>query len=510
MDLPPGTETPSAWAHTHGAAASGRTEYPAIVIGSGFGGAVCALRLGQAGVDTLVLERGREWTTDPHRAVFGSQLDYSRKMFWFRPIAHWPLVLPFPMGPYAGMIEVSNERGIDIACAAGLGGGSLVYTCATVAPPRKHFERIFPDGITYREMDSVWYPKAAAMLRPSVMPNDIYASAPFTHSRVWDKHVGRAGYEPVKMPSTFNWEVIRQELLGTARASAIAGESDFGCSNGAKNSLTVNYLPAARATGHVTVQTLCEVESIGLGRPGTYTVTVRHIDTNGSLLEKIQYSCKWLFVCAGTLNTNRLLVAARDTGELPALDDSVGVGFGDNGDQFIGYGYIGEGGPSQGAPSASTIFTEEFVLPIRAENWHLMQLGQLPGIMTLTMTADPDPANRGRFSYDSSTGKVTLSDWSGKSDAAAQAASGFIDKVMNANSNTIPAAIRWPCTFTPHPLGGCVLGKATDLYGRLRGYRGLYAVDGSLIPGNVGGANPSFTITALAERCIADIIARKG
>jgi cholesterol oxidase len=60
--------------------------------------------------------------------------------------------------------------------------------------------------------------------------------------------------------------------------------------------------------------------------------------------------------------------------------------------------------------------------------------------------------------------------------------------------------------FCYHPLGGCVLGKATDDYGRVRGYRNLYAVDGSLIPGSIG-VNPFVTITALAERNVEKVIA---
>jgi cholesterol oxidase len=51
------------------------------------------------------------------------------------------------------------------------------------------------------------------------------------------------------------------------------------------------------------------------------------------------------------------------------------------------------------------------------------------------------------------------------------------------------------------------IGQATDLYGRVNGYRGLYVLDGSLLPGNVGGANPSLTIAALAERAMDDIVA---
>jgi cholesterol oxidase len=63
----------------------------------------------------------------------------------------------------------------------------------------------------------------------------------------------------------------------------------------------------------------------------------------------------------------------------------------------------------------------------------------------------------------------------------------------------------WGDDFVYHPLGGCVLNQATDNYGRIPGYAGLYVVDGSLIPGSIG-VNPFVTITALAERNMAKII----
>jgi choline dehydrogenase-like flavoprotein len=63
----------------------------------------------------------------------------------------------------------------------------------------------------------------------------------------------------------------------------------------------------------------------------------------------------------------------------------------------------------------------------------------------------------------------------------------------------------WGDDFVYHPLGGCVLNQATDNYGRLPGYPGLYVVDGSLIPGSTG-VNPFVTITALAERNMEKII----
>jgi len=64
----------------------------------------------------------------------------------------------------------------------------------------------------------------------------------------------------------------------------------------------------------------------------------------------------------------------------------------------------------------------------------------------------------------------------------------------------------WGDDFTYHPLGGCILNQATDNYGRLPGYPGLYVMDGSLIPGSTG-VNPFVTITALAERNIEKILA---
>jgi cholesterol oxidase len=59
---------------------------------------------------------------------------------------------------------------------------------------------------------------------------------------------------------------------------------------------------------------------------------------------------------------------------------------------------------------------------------------------------------------------------------------------------------------TAHPLGGAVLGKATDAYGRLHGHPGLYCLDGALMPGSTAAVNPALTIAAVVERCLDHII----
>ena len=66
----------------------------------------------------------------------------------------------------------------------------------------------------------------------------------------------------------------------------------------------------------------------------------------------------------------------------------------------------------------------------------------------------------------------------------------------------------WLGNATYHPLGGVVLSDATDAYGQLQPYKGLYVVDSSLIPGHTACCNPAWTVAALAEYCMENILAR--
>ncbi|MFF2618618.1 GMC oxidoreductase [Kitasatospora sp. NPDC058046] len=491
-------------------AAGTRTDFHALVVGSGFGGSVAALRLGQAGVDTLVLERGREWPVLPQEPAFGSANGITDSMFWFRRSTYWFGLPPTPVNPAPGILEVSEERDLAVACGAAVGGGSMVYTGVTLAPPRRYFERLYPAELPYPEFERVWFPKARTMLGSSPMPRDVYESAPFTHSRLWDRQLANAGCRTFPLESTFDWEVVRRELRGTAPLSATIGESDFGCSNGVKRSLTHTYLPAALATGNVQLRAEHEVRSVHRRRDGRYALEVRRPGPDGTLSDSVEYTCRLLFLAAGTLNTNRLLVAARERGDLPELPASLGSGFGDNGDHVnVRTQPLAFHGGSQGSPSASaSLFPHEHEIPLLVESWVLPGYHAAPAVVTLAMTVDTD--NRGTFRYDRATRQVRL-DWSpDRSAAAGRAILAHSDRVALANPGCLPVTVNIPPAITSHPLGGCTLGTVTDLEGRIRDYPGLYVVDGSLLPGNVGGANPSLTITAIAERALTDIIAAGG
>jgi cholesterol oxidase len=483
---------------------------PAIVIGSGFGGAVAALRLGQAGVQTLVLERGRFWEYSPDRQIFGDELHPSSEMFWQMHFATW-LTMPVTMiDPMPGLMEVVSAGGIQVAAPACVGGGSVVYAGVTVQPPSRYFEALFPSGVSYAELNRVYFPRVRAMLSASAMPDDIYATDPFTHARAFDEQMKQAGFPTRPVRTTFNWSRVRGELAGRLRPSAVIGESSFGNSNGAKHDLTQNYLPAAVATGNVRISPLTEVVSITEGPGGRgYVLRVRQHEASGGIVAERELSCEQLFLAAGSINTTRLLVRARDTGALPELNDQVGTCWGGNGDAFAYRGFDGPIGASQAAPCASTAFIHEgFGMPIRVENWYALAFNGEPYLSQFSVAVDMD--NRGTWTYDRASDEVRMFDWGPEKNLGPENAAAGVSRALIGKGAAPPAPVLPPTGGTAHPLGGCVIGRATDLYGRIAGYRNLYAVDGSLVPGNAGGANPSLLITALAERAMDDIIKQGG
>ena len=485
----------------------------AIVVGSGFGAAITARRLAEAGVSVTIVERGSRWPSDPFRQIFANDFMPDGRAFWrspgLAPLTGLPTV---PTDSFGGVFDVSEHGSIDVWRAAGVGGGSLVFTGVMIAPERRYFDAVFGSTLSYDELTSVYYPRVRSELRLSAMPDDVYASAPFTHSRVWDAQVRRAGYTPSRIDGLWNWDTVRAELNGRSRPSAILGESNLGNSNGAKFDLTQNYLAAAEATGRCTIHPRHEVTTVTQEPNGRYALTVSILAADASVIDRRTITCDRLFLGAGSMGTSELLVRARDTGSLPNLDEHIGEGWGTNGDAALVRGMSPEGvGVVQGSPSATRI-TDESGTPLTLENWYVPGSPvDLSLIASLGMVLDP---TRGRFVYDRASDAVNL-EWPDQGNR-------YVEEALRAVHNTIaersnigtgypPLGVRdVNATFTAHPLGGVVLGKATDGYGRVNGYNGLYVVDGSLVPGSTGIVNPSLTISALAERNVEAVLRARG
>ncbi|MGB2719743.1 MAG: GMC oxidoreductase [Rhodococcus sp. (in: high G+C Gram-positive bacteria)] len=481
-----------------------------IIVGSGFGAAIAARRLTESGSSVTVLERGSQWPLDARRQIFANDFAPDGRAFWRRggltPLTGLPMV---PTDRFGGIFDVTEHGSIDVWRAAAVGGGSLVFTGVMIAPERRFFDSLFGSTVSYDEMDSIYFPRVRSALRLSSMPDDVYASMPFTHSRIWDAQARRAGYSPRRIDGIWNWDVVRAELSGAARPSATIGESNLGNSNGAKFDLTQNYLADAQRTSRARIHARHEVTAVSRAADGRYVLEVDILDPGASVVESRTLTCDRLFLGAGSMGTSELLVAARDTGALPDLNEHVGQGWGTNGDAALVRGMTPEGnGIVQASPSASRIF-DESGSPLTLENWYV------PGspidmslIGSLGMVLD---STRGEFVYDRAAGKTQLR-WPEQGNRYVEEALRAVhDRIAHTSGvGTGFPLLRVPdvnASFTAHPLGGAVLGKATDGYGRVVGYDGLYVVDGALIPGSTGAVNPSLTIAALAERNIEEIIA---
>jgi len=206
----------------------------AIVIGSGFGGAIAAFRLAQEGVQTLLLERGRRWPVTASQDTFATLRHPDGRSSWLSPFAS---VGGEPIDVYTGVLELSVENGVAIFAGSGYGGGSLNYNGATYQPSRRNFNRVWQGLLDYDEMDSVYYRRVKRRLEPSQIPDDILATEYYRLHQVCLQEAARAGLVGRKLDMNIDWNIIRKEINGQRVPSAIIGEFWYGNNSGCKDRL---------------------------------------------------------------------------------------------------------------------------------------------------------------------------------------------------------------------------------------------------------------------------------
>jgi cholesterol oxidase len=484
--------------------ASENEDVEAVIIGSGFGGAVAALRLGQAGINTVLLERGRRWPITSAQNTFATLQNPDGRAAWLSPTTFDGR----PVNIYTGVLERKDEKGITVICGAGVGGGSLVYNCFTYQPSRGVFYRAFPSSINYDELDQVYYPRVRSMLKASPLPEDLLATKYYEATRVFLQQATNAGLPNRLMDIAVDWDIVRQEVNGTRVPSAIIGEHWFGINSGAKNSLDRNYLAQAEQTGFVEILPLHVATAITEVPGQRYRIDYNQINDVGEIVASKSITCRYLFLAAGSIGTSALLVKAKATGTLPRLNSYVGKGWGNNGDTFAFRSNLPPFYEPQGGPS--TAVTEHLDNPLGPVSFGYGPPPNSPrgSIGYLGMAI---PSETGSFNYDAATGLVNLV-WPADAPGNRRLLKSieFSLRLLDRKNTTAtyrPTTGEADSSLTVHPLGGAVIGKACDLYGRVIGYRGLFVVDGALMPGSTGCANPSFTIAAMAERCMERIIA---
>jgi len=497
-----------------------------VVIGSGFGGGVSALRLAQAGIKVLVLERGRWWKTGPNAETFPHATTLDKRDLFYTA---WPEVNGKRIGwnPYAGLLEPFVGQGIIAVTPAGVGGGSLMYQGMTLQPSEALFKACFP-SIDYAEMASVFYPRVAQMLQLQTAPDALVNSPNYQAARLFATKVQAAGYDLQKIPMPIDWNYALAELRGEMKPSYTNGDCALGVNNGGKHSVDVTYIEQAIATGNVTVSALHNVTSIARARNGSWTIYADRTDEAGTVLERKVITAKSLILSAGTINTSKLLVRAKARGDITGLPAGVGQGYGTNADQIYVWANDNEDfGTVQGGPvvygskewnnpnqPANTVIQASLPPPSKSSSTSSMPSALLPATGSVSTTTSGTTStmlvgygmsdSRGKFVYNWLTDKVELK-WPSGGDAAVN------KRIKERLTNIAGPGAKLTNTndlvnTTWHSLGGACIGVVCDLEGRVKGQRGLYVLDGALMPGATCACNPSMTIAAIVERALDRIV----
>jgi cholesterol oxidase len=492
----------------------------AVVVGSGFAGAVAALRLGQAGVRTIVLERGRRWDVDDAGTTFCTINNPDGRAAWFSDHPNMGANKHVTIPRYAGLIDRVEGDGIGAITGVGVGGGSLVIGTFMPQPRRAGFQSVYPGGIDYDELNEVYWPRARRELGVSTIPDDILAHPQYKGARAWLDYVRAFGKEPERIPFLVDWDVIRAELAGQRPGGHSVGEGPYGSNSGSKNSVDRNYLRRATATGNVTILPLHEVTEIReVPGQSTFELRARQIDEHGTVLATKTFACDLLFMAAGSLFTTSLMVTAKAKGWLPRLSDQVGKGFGNNGDFLtMRISLTRDVGNKQGGPGVARFHDDANPFAPATMAWEAAPWPEWLGSTNMAHLVTSITAARGEIRYDAATGKgrihwpyremETSADKAGR-DLVSRfwwQTEGRFGRLFNGlpvydRGQDLGSRVTW------HPLGGMVMGQACDLDGKAHGYDNLYVVDGALLPGSTCNANPSLTITAIAERCLDRFVA---
>ena len=523
-------------------------DYDVLVIGSGFGGSVTALRLTEKVYRVGVLEAGRRF----------EDADYPRTSWDARRFLWAPKL------GCKGIQRIHVLRNVIILAGAGVGGGSLVYANTLYEPGDAFYhDRQWAHITDWRAELAPYYDQAERMLgvvrNPTMTPTDEVAKQVADQMRVGHTFdlapvgvfFGRDGR---KEPGVEADDPFFGGAGPRRRGCLEVGECMTGCRHNAKNTLVKNYLYLAEKAG-ATVY------------PETTAVMVRPLDHDGYAVDTVRtgawragrtartFTAGQVVFAAGTWGTQQLLHRMKASGSLPEISARLGVLTRTNSEALGGalttmrnrkkHGFTrgvaitssihpdehthielvryGKGSNAMGL--LSTVMTDGGGHVPRWARW-LTQVARHPGqlaslyfgishwservVIGLTMqtldnsiTVHPKRTWLGRIKLTSEQGHgVPSPTWI---PAANQTMRRIAAKIGGFPLNSIGEIADIP--MTAHFIGGCVIGDCADSgvvdpYHRMYGHPGLHVVDGSAISANLG-VNPALTITAQAERAIA-------
>ncbi|MET8977759.1 GMC family oxidoreductase [Streptomyces sp. NPDC004539] len=533
-------------------------DYDVLVVGSGFGGSVTALRLTEKGYRVGVLEAGRRFARD------------------LLPKNSWDLrnYLWAPRLGLYGIQRIHLLGNVMVLAGAGVGGGSLNYANTLYVPPKAFFEDPQWKEITDWEAElTPYYDQARRMLgvrlNPTVTPSDVHLRAAAQSMGVGDTfHMAPVGVffgdgddADGQAPKARPGEEVADPYFGGAgpkrRACTECGECMTGCRHGAKNTLNENYLHLAEKAG-AAVHAMTTVVSVTDDSRGGYAVATLPTDNRRKGKGRI-FTARRVVLAAGTYGTQTLLHKMKANGQLPHLSERLGELTRTNSEALVGAQTddrryrkatgrtldftrgvaitssvhpdanthiepvrYGKGSNAMGGLSIVQVPYAEG--SSRVAGW-LAHIARHPMLLlrslsnrkwsertiiglvmqsldnSLTTYLKPSGVGRGLLTARQGHGAPNPQ----QIKAASQAASAIAADINGFAGSNVGELMGTP--LTAHFLGGCPIGDSResgviDPYHRLYGYPGISVVDGAAVSANLG-VNPSLTITAQAERAMA-------
>ncbi|MER5931672.1 GMC family oxidoreductase [Streptomyces sp. NPDC002054] len=532
-------------------------DYDVIVVGSGFGGSVSALRLTEKGYRVAVLEAGRRFTRE----------SLPRNSWDLRNYLWAPA-----LGLY-GIQRIHLLGKVMVLAGAGVGGGSLNYANTLYVPPPAFFRDRQWSAITnWQEELAPYYDQAKRMLgvrlNPTMTPSDVHLKAAAEKMGVGDSfHMAPVGVffgdgdDADGTATARPGGEVPDPYFGGAgparKACTECGECMTGCRHGAKNTLNENYLHLAEQAGAV-IHPMTTVTALAEHPDGGYRV--RTVPTDNRRRGKVKVlRARRVVLAAGTYGTQTLLHTMKDRGELPRLSARLGDLTRTNSEGLVGaqtddrryrrrHGKDERADFTRGVAITSSVHpnADTHIEPVRygkgSNAMGFLTILQVPygrhrvaawlartathpvqllrslsnrrwserTIIGLVMQSLDNSLTTYRKPGGVGKGLLTARQGHGapnptQIEEATLAATLLAEEIGGFPGSNVGELMGTP--LTAHFLGGCPIGASAqegvvDPYHRLYGHPGISVVDGSAVSANLG-VNPSLTITAQAERAMS-------
>jgi cholesterol oxidase len=521
-------------------------DFDFAIVGSGFGGSVSALRLAEKGYSVAVLEMGKRWRTED----FPKTNWNLRKSMWM------------PAQGLYGILQLTVLRDVFILHGCGVGGGSLVYANTLLVPPDEAFRDPQWVGLDWRAALRPHYETALRML--GAVPSEVLVETDRILKRVADE-MGRGhtfhratvgvyfGDKGVTKPDPF-FDGEGPDRTGCTHCGACM----VGCRYGSKNTLDKNYLHLAEARG-TRIFPESRVVDIKALEGGGYELTFEK--STGLRHPKRKMRARQVVVSAGSLGTVDLLMRCKERGSLPRLSKALGEYVRTNSEALLGVrSRRNDVDYSRGIAITSGVYVDDKT-HIECVRYGAGSDALAPLATVLTDGGPPWPRWMrwvGEIAKHPASFLRTLVPFGAAKRGVILLVMQPIDshmkyvlrrsrvwpfgKVLDTEPGTAtPPPVYFPVAqkiarrmaeemdgipqsgiievlldkaTTAHILGGCPIGESpergvVDPRARAYGHEGLFVIDGSIIPANLG-VNPSLTITAMAEHAMSHVPPKPG